>query len=680
MLFKIIWRSFLRQTRNYIVYFLCMMTSVMIFYSFSAMTYDQPLTRRARQDIQIEGVLTLGNVVVAIVILIFMLSANQFFVQQRQKEIGLYQLFGLRKSRIMAQFLVETLVLNSVSLVVGILMGIIFSKFFSMILIKAMALDMNSRFFISWQSVSTTTLMFLLAFIFISLQNMWLIWKKQLIELFTDKNYFSSRPLKVQWSKYFTALLSVLLIGTGYYMAIKFNAVTREYVQITGDGSALFWIPLLIFALCVFGTYLFFGHGVQVLLFLISKWRRYSYQQLRFFILNDTRKLLQGSWRTLSLISIILAISISMIGGAIGLFAFTHRVMEMSYPTEFQMKAETVSQLEQLIQKEGGVVLQKIIIPFKVTGSHSLWYNEWNEVGDVSDVDVIDILSETNYQRLHQLLPESPEIKMENPQTALLFSQTDSVSSALISKERKIDLPNGITLEVAQRYPDFIGDYLLRYGTRVLVVKDEIYQQIEGLEYQIAYLNATGYNQETFQKSYFKQFPAVWSDGITYQYDYENGELQGTIQESTEGQVARRVSRLNQSSRYPNMRSARRQGGIFLYVALFVGVIVLITTASSLMVRQFFQASREKKKYQLLQQLGIPKKSLHQAIYRQNAWIFLPPMLVATSHGSVAIYMLTQLIQDANYWIVYLFCFITIFLFVAAYFLTATFYLRIIEE
>ena len=107
MLFKIIWRSFLRQTRNYIVYFLSMTTAVMIFYSFSAMTYDQPLTVRARQDIQIEGVLTLGNVFVAMVVLFFMLGTNQFFIQQRQKEIGLYQLFGLRKSRIIFQFLIE---------------------------------------------------------------------------------------------------------------------------------------------------------------------------------------------------------------------------------------------------------------------------------------------------------------------------------------------------------------------------------------------------------------------------------------------------------------------------------------------------------------------------------------------------------------------------------------------
>ncbi|MGX7195647.1 FtsX-like permease family protein [Enterococcus olivae] len=685
MLFKIIWRSFLRQTRNYIVYFLCMMTSVMIFYSFSAMTYDQPLTRRARQDIQIEGVLTLGNIVVAVVILIFMLSANQFFVQQRQKEIGLYQLFGLRKSRILYQFLVEAVVLNIVSLIVGILMGMVFSKFFAMILIKAMALDINSRFFISWPSIVTTVVMFLIALGFISVQNMLLIWQKQLIELFTQKNDFSSRRLRMHWSAYFTAGLSILLIGTGYYIAVNFNEVLGKYIQETGDSSAFLWIPLLIFALCVFGTYLFFGQGLQVLLFLIGKWRKYSYRQLRFFVLNDTRKLLQKSWRTLSLISVIVGIAISMIGGALGVFAVTFRMMELNYPVDFQVTSESAYRLEQLIQRNGGTLSQKLVLPLKVTGAQALRRNELAEQEFYSDISVVDILSEKEYQRLRHILPESPEVAIQDSNGAVLFNPMYSLNNELVSYQKKISLTKDLELDVEQSYPDFIGDNLLRYGTLLLVVKEEIYEQIEGLDYQIVYMNAHGYNQERFQQNYVTQFPTEWGNEISYHYVYQNGQLHGELETSLSEENKQledwhSISRLNQSSRYPNVRSARRQGGIFLYVALFVGMIVLITTASSLMVRQFFQAGREKKKYQLLQQMGIPKQNLHRTVYRQNAWIFFPPMLIAISHGSFAIYMLTQLVQDTSYWIAYLFCFITLFIFTAAYFLTTTFYLRIVEE
>jgi putative ABC transport system permease protein len=686
MLFKIIWRSFLRQTRNYVVYFLSMTTAVMIFYSFSAMTYDQPLTLRARQDIQIEGVLTLGNVFVAMVVLFFMLGANQFFIQQRQKEIGLYQLFGLRKSRIIFQFLIEGVVLNVFSLLVGIIMGI-FSKFFAMILIKAMDLNIESRFFISWASVLTTVVMFFVAISLISLQNMWLIWQKQLIDLFQPKRVIASRHLTVRWSAYLIGIFSVLLISIGYYIAVNFVDVLNSYIQQTEDFSSVLWVPLFIFSLCVFGTYLFFAYGIQALLDGSTKWRAFSYRQLRFFTLNHTRHLLSKSWRTLSLISVIVGIAISLIGGAIGIFAMSYRYTDLSQPVDFQITAEESTRLEELLQQNGGEITQKTIVPLKVVGTHSLRPIQFLDDETYEEIALFDLISEHSYNEIRTMIPHLPVVNLDKTDEAVMIDlNTAMLNKRLLTKaEQKITLPNGINVHLSERYSDLIGDSLLRYGSNLLVVTDNLYQQAGGIDYQLVYLNATGYDEEQFQKTYVSQLPTDWGNDIIYQYEYTNGQLKGDIQRATDDDISedsegQRVSRLNQTSRYPNVRADRRQGGIFLYVTLFVGMIVLITTASTLMVRQFFEAGREKQNYQLLQQIGLPKKALHRAVYQQNAWIFFPTMLLATSHGSFAIYMLTKLVQDANYWVAYLFCFITIFIFTSAYFLTTNFYLRIVEE
>ena len=97
MLFKIGWRSFLRQFRNYMVYFICMMTAVMIFYSFNALMNDRLLNQRVQQDIRIEGVLGFGSSVVAFVVLFFMLSANHFFLSQRKKKSVFTSFWGCGK-------------------------------------------------------------------------------------------------------------------------------------------------------------------------------------------------------------------------------------------------------------------------------------------------------------------------------------------------------------------------------------------------------------------------------------------------------------------------------------------------------------------------------------------------------------------------------------------------------
>ena len=64
------------------------------------------------------------------------------------------------------------------------------------------------------------------------------------------------------------------------------------------------------------------------------------------------------------------------------------------------------------------------------------------------------------------------------------------------------------------------------------------------------------------------------------------------------------TSRLNYNARYPRLRAIDRQIGINIFVALFVGMIVIIATGSILMVRQLSEAEIERTNYQLLTKLG----------------------------------------------------------------------------
>lgn len=184
MLYRLASRSFMQQLRIYFGYFLSMSIAVMIYYSFSAMTYDQPLLRRASQDVRIENFLSMGSFMVILVILFFMVSANRFFVNKRYKEVGLYRLFGMSKLRISLLFFWETMVLGSISLVVGIFFGIVFSKLFSMILVKAMDLSVGSDFFISWPSIWNTIVVFFFILLLVSVRSTLMIFQYQLGSFF----------------------------------------------------------------------------------------------------------------------------------------------------------------------------------------------------------------------------------------------------------------------------------------------------------------------------------------------------------------------------------------------------------------------------------------------------------------------------------------------------------------
>lgn len=689
MLAKLLMRSFRKQLHTYGVYFALMMLSVTIFYSFGAMTYDQPIARSVRQDIQIKGIMNFSNLVVGIVVLTFMLSANYFFVKRRQKEIGLFQLFGMSKGQILLIFLSETTLLNVASLVLGILTGIFFSKLFSMILIKAMNLNISSRFFISWLSMRSTVLIFLVSLIFIAGQNMWLLRRKQLSEFFQRTHTLTFSIHYWGFSRRMLALSGVLFIGIGYYLSLKLLKILDNYIVFTNDFSVIFWLPCLIFSLCVAGTFLFFAYTIPYILNALSQLKFFHYRALNSFVLNQAKGKIHQSWRILSLITIIIGLAIVFIGTASGFFALKYHLNALENPTTFQLTPKEVAPVKQLIQTQKGRIVEEETVTFKLTGIHLSQKVELLDRRFIGQSGLVNLVSETQYNRIRKLLSNAPSVHLVNSRQSVLFNQAFLISSRLSVYNKEVALFHQENLQIQRVYVDYFGNDLLRYTNNLLVVKDTVFQQVEGVEHQLIYLNAKDYDEVAFQRVYDQRITEEWVDPMFYQVVFKEGKLSGKIA-TTSFAEAKDLSdptiysgsstRLSSTNRFPSMRLARREGGLFVFIAIFVGGIILISTVSSLLVRQFGEAEQERKNYELLRRLGVPSYQIRQAIAWQNAWIFFPVMILATSHGSMAIYTLTKLIPGANYWIVYLFGFLASIIFVFCYLLSTFLALRVVEE
>ena len=80
MLIKIVWRSFKKQLSNYLIFFFSLIFAVMVYYSFTAMTYEQPLIRSAGKNTQLVGMLGFGSFAVVLILLFFMTNTNRFFI------------------------------------------------------------------------------------------------------------------------------------------------------------------------------------------------------------------------------------------------------------------------------------------------------------------------------------------------------------------------------------------------------------------------------------------------------------------------------------------------------------------------------------------------------------------------------------------------------------------------
>ena len=67
---------------------------------------------------------------------IFVVYANAIFLKRRSREIGLYQLIGLSKSKVARLLIIENVLLSAGALIIGIGAGMLVSRLFLLLLMK----------------------------------------------------------------------------------------------------------------------------------------------------------------------------------------------------------------------------------------------------------------------------------------------------------------------------------------------------------------------------------------------------------------------------------------------------------------------------------------------------------------------------------------------------------------
>lgn len=680
MLYKLAVKSFFRQSRGYLVYFFSLTLSVMIYYSFSAMTYDQSLVRRASPDTSIDGGLSFGGLIITVVLLFFVFSANRFFLNRRQKEIGIYQLFGMNKLQISGIYVLEIMIIGLFACIFGILLGIIFSKLFSMILVRMMDMDLNSPFFISIPSVADTLFAFFIILLAVSVYSIWKIWRYPMIRSFGEKEQADSSTMRFRTRHRLLAVIGLLLLTSGYFGASHFREITSWMISHHYLETFILFLPFLIFFICVIGTYLFFCYTFRLFLLILSKWKLYYYG-INFLIIGNTQVHLLKSWRTNSLITVILGISLMTIGGTASISTILSYQEKVSSPMDYQFDVETGKKIKPILAEKGQKITKEITLHYKVIGS--IYRPDLEE----PMFQTANLISETEYQAFRKVNPNLPNVSLKSPNHTVLLDQMQTLFRNISLYGSSIGLPDNQELKIQQMLPSVLGDETMVYLSPVLVVDDNVFEKAKGVDYQVVNADVSGGNNEKIDERLSSEMSIKWLNAIYYSYDIVNGRLQGEIStkklpddKMKEAQFSQEGSRLNFSSSYSKLRAVNRRIGINIFVTLFVGMIVIIATGSILTVRQLAEAEEEKENYHLLTKLGIPQRRIRRMIFEQNALTFFPPMILGITHAVFAINVFTQYIKTADYWLAYLVSGLLILIYLLLYVITSQLYCRIIEE
>jgi len=107
ILFSITAKSIKKNFQNYFLYFVSMVFSIVVFYVFTSIQYNEQVAQTVGETTRY--MLKLGTISVAVFSTIFMGYSNSFFTRKRKKEIGLYSLLGLQKRQVARMLFYENL-------------------------------------------------------------------------------------------------------------------------------------------------------------------------------------------------------------------------------------------------------------------------------------------------------------------------------------------------------------------------------------------------------------------------------------------------------------------------------------------------------------------------------------------------------------------------------------------
>lgn len=255
MFIKIAFGNVRRSLRDFSIYFVTLSLSIMMFYSFNTLLsqgfYTDLSPDMGRMYQLMKMFIQALSVLIGVIVMFLVVSSNLFFMKRRRREFATYILLGMKKMHLALIILIENVLCAVVSLIVGLGLGILVSQFTSPYISSLFDFPPDMfTFSISQEALLFTTELFCVIFAVSSLITSLCISRVRLAILF--KSSLVSDRFKLRNPYVLFALFVVSLVCIGYsYSLLKFwlstHADSSVFAQATlfvTLGTALFFFSL----------------------------------------------------------------------------------------------------------------------------------------------------------------------------------------------------------------------------------------------------------------------------------------------------------------------------------------------------------------------------------------------------------------------------------------------------
>lgn len=644
MLFKLSIKNMKKSFKDYAIYFLTLLLGVAIFYMFNSLDSQEAMLQvsNSTRDIIKLMISMLGyvSVFVAVVLGLLIVYANNFLINRRKKEFGIYMTLGMGKRQISKIILMETILVGIISLIVGLIIGIFASQFMSVLVAKMFEADMSKfQFVFSKDACIKTCIYFAVMYVAVMFFNTFTISRYKLINLLNATKKNESIKIKKPVISILVFLFGAGILGYAYW-------------KVTGDVNSLTTADKILppILMGIVGTISIFWSLSGFVIQVAQKMKSTYLKDTNMFVLRQINNKINTTIISMSVICLMLFMTISILSVSLSLRNTMQRELADMTPVDLNL-SKTANLPESYTNRQGKVInyTKEQIEDSKISIEETLKNNglDMSVLKDVVETPIYtsnDLTWEDFFgEDYGKVKAQFPKLDYGAAEAIVKISDYNKIAKLYGTEQYELKDDEYIVLCDYDNMAEIRNQVLNEGGHKLTIA---------GKEYKSKYANCkNGYIEmaashintgiilvpDNCPLTEDMKEKTVFVANYNVETDEEKEEIEKIFADNNNSILLQNLDNkgidLDGITKIVIIQSSVGVASIVTFIAIYLGIIFLIASAAILALKQLTESSDNKQRYLVLRKIGCDEKMINKALFSQIAIFFGLPLILAIIHS-----------------------------------------------
>lgn len=645
MLFKLSLNNIKKSFKDYAIYFFTLILGVAVFYVFNAIEDQTIFLNVSKYTYTIitlmNRMLEFVSVFVSFILGFLIIYASRFLIKRRNKEFGTYMILGMSKGKISKILLFETIMIGFISLVVGLILGVMLSQVMSILVANMFEADLTKfAFVISKDAIIKTIIYFAIMYLLVMIFNTISVSKCKLIDLLYSNKKSEQVKIKNPYICIIIFIIASIMLGYAYYLVtIKVTEMInlKEVVK-----------PVL---LGVIGTFLIIWSLSCLILKIVMSLKNLYFNKLNSFTLRQLSSKINTTVFSMTIVCLMLFIAICTLSSSLSLKnSMTANLKELA-PVDIQF----MKNLDLEVNDDYGYTLEEVENSKYLIKEdlEKLNFDIDKNLKDVVDINLYatnDVLVKDTLGSYYETSKKKyPMLMYDMDETFIKLSDYNKIAKLYGNKTYALKENEYIIIADFDSWKE-IRDESLKNNTSINLLGKTYYPKYKECEDGFIYISLNHINTGIFIVPDEAVDESIRVQNVitaNYKANDKEGKqkIEDKINDIDPDKEEYKGFTLSASSKIAIYAASVGLGAMVTFIGIYLGIIFMITSAALLALKELSESTDNKERFNVLRKIGTDEKLINKALFRQILIFFAFPLVLAIIHSIFGIIFCNYLLE-----------------------------------